>query len=397
MNKTALVTRPAIGGTINSWDGVDRKLEVVAEWTRLPFHVTDPVIRRAWETSSIYPTALMQGIKLDSKGRIFISSARWAGPEVPATLSSIETVDGKPVLVPYPSPGANAVSDPRGLKSVLGFEIDRNDVIWILDQGHIGGTMSPGDAKIVLWDIRSNREVQRLVLPSDIADPKASFLNDIVVDNDSGFGYITDSGIFARPLRGGLIIYDATKNVARRILDGSRFTNNEPDFVFNIGGYPVLKREPMLTGADGIALSGDKQTLYWTNLTGNTLYSVPTSLLRDFSVPESEIDSKVRIVKTLPSNTDGLTSDREGNIYMTALSLNGLMRLDATSETLERFVHHPEMRWPDTLAWGPDGALYLASNNLNVWADGEMNFVDPEIPNFRIWRVSNVGLSYTTA
>jgi sugar lactone lactonase YvrE len=386
---------PATGGFVDSAGLPDAgQLEIVLEWPRLAYRIENEAVRRGWEASSIYPTALMQGIKLDSRGNIYISTARWAGPEVPATLCRLALESDGAFLVPYPSEAANAVADPDGIKSVLGFEIDRNDVMWILDQGHIAGKMNPGDAKIVLWDTKRNREVQRFVPPDSIASRSASFLNDIVVDNDTGFAYVTDSGIFSRPLRGGLIIYDSNTNRGRRILDSSQFTNNERGFFFNIGGYPVLKREPMLTGADGIALSGDKRTLYWTNLTGNTLFSLETALLRDFTIPEDEIAARVKTVMTLPSNTDGMTCDRDGNLYMTALALNGLMRLDLQSGALSRFAHHPEMRWPDTLAWGPDGALYIVSNNINVWGDGDMDFYQPESPNFRIWRVPNTGRSY---
>ena len=165
------------------------------------------------------------------------------------------------MLVPFPSEAMNDVGNPKGLKAVLGFEIDRNDVMWILDQGHIAGAPSgPGDEKLVLWDLKANKEIQRYEFTDADSDKKCSFLNDLVVDNDTGFAYITDSGIFCNPLHGGLIIYDSKANKARRILDQSLFTNNEPHFVFNIDNRTVLAKTPMLTGADGIALSGDKQS-----------------------------------------------------------------------------------------------------------------------------------------
>ncbi len=371
-------------------------LEVVAEWNSLPYQVQDAAVKQAWENSEIFGKALIQGAKLDSDGNIYVSTARWGGPGIPATLSKLVKDGDGWALQPYPSEEMNAMSNAAGLKAVLGFEIDRNDVMWILDQGHVaGGENAPGDAKLVLWDINANKEIQRYDFPADQAHPKCSFLNDLAVDNDTGFAYIADSGIFCNPLHGGLLIYDQNTNTARRILDQHKFTNNEPHFFFNIDNRPVLKGGGMQTGADGIALSGDKGTVYWTNLTGNTLYSLDTDLLRDFETSETVIENAVRQVMSLPSNTDGMTGDRDNNIYMTALSLDGLMRLDGKTGQLSRFLHHPEMNWPDTLAWGPDGALYIVSNHLHVWVDGEMNFENPEIPNFRIWKVPGVGSSYT--
>jgi sugar lactone lactonase YvrE len=217
-----------------------------------------------------------------------------------------------------------------------------------------------------------------------------------VVDNDSGFAYIPDSGIFCDPLRGGILVYDAKNKRARRVLDRTMFTSDEPNFVFNVGGRPVLKNSPMRTGADGVALSGDKQTLYWTNLTGNTLWSVSTALLRDPAVSEVVLQSNVKRVACLPSNADGLTADRAGNVYLTALTLDGLLKYNPQRGTLQRFVYHPEMVWPDTLSWGSDGSLYVISNHLNLGLDGDMDFEHPAVPNFRIWRILEVGKSYAT-
>jgi sugar lactone lactonase YvrE len=371
------------------------KVEVVAEWNSLPYDVKDAKIADAWRQSKIHGKALMQGAKVDSQGTIYVSTARWGGREVPATLSKLVQKDGKWVLQPFPSEELNDVANPKGLKAVLGFEIDRNDVMWIFDQGHIAGASSnPGDEKLVLWDLKANKEVQRYEFSEADSDKKCSFLNDVAVDNDSGFAYITDSGIFCNPLRGGLIVYDSKANKARRVLDRTMFTNNEPNFFFSIDNRPVLKGNPMLTGADGIALSGDKSTLYWTNLTGNTLWSLDTASLRDGSLSEPELQTRVKRVTSLPSNTDGLTADRDGNLYLTALQLNGIMKFDTRTGRLERFVHHPEMSWPDTLAWGPDGALHVVSNHLNVWVDGDMNFENPAKPNFRIWKIPGVGKAY---
>lgn len=370
--------------------------EVVAEWNSLPYSVKDEATRTAWEESDIFGKALIQGAKVDSAGNIYVSTARWGGAAIPSTLSKLVPDGDGWALEAYPSEEMNAIANPDGLKAVLGFEIDRNDVMWILDQGHVGGSMQAGDAKLVLWDIKAGKEIQRYVFSDEEANQTCSFLNDLAVDNDTGFAYIADSGIFCDPLHGGLIVYDSTTNSVRRILDQHKFTNDEPNFFFNIDDRPVLKNGGMRTGADGIALSGDKSTLYWTNLTGNHLYRLPTEILRDFDTNETVIENAVRVAAVLPSNTDGMTADNAGNVYMTALSLDGVMKFDESTGQVSRFLHHPEMNWPDTLAWGPDGALYVVSNHLHVWVDGDMGFEAPAIPNFRIWKMPNVGQSYTT-
>lgn len=370
--------------------------ERIAAWNSLLYKVEDSKIAERWKTSAIHGKALIQGLKIDSAGTMYASTARWGGPEIPATLSKLAKAGEGYELVPFPSEELNDVTNPKGLKAVLGFEIDRNDVMWILDQGHIAGKPSaPGDEKLVLWDLKAGREIQRYEFPPEVSDKKCSFLNDIVVDNDAGVAYITDSGIFCDPLDGGLIVYDMKSNTARRVLDQTMFTNDEPGFVFNVGGRPSLKGTPMRTGADGIALSGDKRTLYWTNLTGNRLLAVDTALLRDPKVAETALQHAVRVEAILPSNTDGMTADRDGNLYMTALQLDSILKRDGQTGNVSRLAYDPEMVWPDTLAWAPDGSLYVVSNHLNTWVDGDMNFKDPAMPNFRIWRLPTKAKPYT--
>ncbi|ANQ23811.1 hypothetical protein BA893_19455 [Vibrio natriegens] len=396
MKGIPLLTLTLLSASVMAASTPDLKLEVVAEWNSLPYLIKDKETKQRWESSELFGKALMQGVKVDKQSQLYVTTARWGGPEIPATLSRLKNEGGEYKLVPYPSEEMNDINNPKGLKAVLGFEIDRNDVMWILDQGHVAGQPTkPGDEKLVLWDISKNKEIQRYEFTDKDSSRECSFLNDVAVDNDSGFAYITDSGIFCQPLDGGLIVYDSNSNSARRVLSGTKFTSNEKNFFFNINGKPVLSQNAMLTGADGIALSGDKNTLYWTNLTGNTLYSIETAILRDFSRSEAEIQASVKEVTTLPSNTDGMTADRDNNLYMTGLTINGIMKRDAKTGDVTRLVYEDTMVWPDTLAWGPDNNIYISSNNLNTHVDGKMNFKDPASANFKIWKLAVNQKPYT--
>lgn len=368
------------------------KLEVVAEWNRLQYDLGDKAAEKAYDDQQVWKKVLMQGAKVDRKGTIYVSTARWGGKEIPATLSKLVKKGGQWKLQPFPSKALNDVDNPKGLKAVLGFEIDRNDVMWILDQGHVAGAPSaPGDEKLIGWDLKTNKEIARYEFSDADSDKKCSFLNDVAVDNDAGVVYISDSGIFCSPLKGGLIVYDIKARKAKRVLSAPEFVNDEA-YTFQIHGRDVLKAKDgkpngMKTGADGIALSGDKKTLYWTNLTGNRLLSLPTALIRDFSKSEDEVKKAVSVVATLPSNTDGITADRNNNLYLTALTLNGVMKRDAKTGAVTTLVDHKDISWPDTLAWGPGGSLYLVSNHLHLWVDGDMDFDKPAVPNFRIYKM----------
>lgn len=362
-------------------------LEVVAQWDRLQFDLGDPAAEAAYNANQTYKKVLVQGVQVDAQGTMYVSTARWGGSEVPATVSKlVRQADGSYKLQPFPSKAMNDIANPAGLKAVLGFAIDRNNIMWMLDQGHVDGvTQSSRDEKLIGWDLTTNTEKYRIEFPDGLYDKKCAFLNDVAVDNDNGFVYIADSGIRCDPLKGALMVYNYNTGAVRRILDGDVLTQDQAGYTFQIHGRNVLKNTPMRTGADGIALSGDKQTLFWTNLTGDKLYRVPTALLRDFATPEATIKAAVQ-QQTLPSNTDGLTADRNGNLYLTALRLNGVLKRDAAGAVTTLFSDNA-ISWPDTLSWGPDGSLYMVSNHLHLWVDGDMNYDTPNaVPNFRIYK-----------
>ena len=90
-----------------------------------------------------------------------------------------------------------------------------------------------------------------------------------------------------------------------------------------------------------------------------------------------------------------MTADRDNNIYMSGLTLNGLMKRDGKTGKVTRFVYDPKMVWPDTLAWGPQNYLYVSSNNLHKNVAGSMNFANPSVPNFIIWRMKMDTKPYT--
>lgn len=385
---TCLSLLMACGGNDNA--PAAQSLEVVAQFDRVQYDLGDPVAEKAYNDNETYKKVLMQGVQVDAQGNLYVSTARWGGKDVPATLSKlVKQGDGSFKLQPYPSKAFNDVTNPAGIKAVLGFSIDRNNILWMLDQGHVDGVpTSSRDEKLIGWDIINNVEKYRIEFADGLYDKTCSFLNDVAVDNDNGFVYISDSGIRCDPLRGALMVYDYKNNTVRRLLDGSALTRDEAGFTFKIHGRSVLKNGPMRTGADGIALSGDKKTLYWTNLTGNTLYSVPATLLRDMTTPEATIIAAAK-TQSIPSNTDGMTADRDNNVYMTALTMNGVLKRDARTGAVAPLFTSDEISWADTLAWGPDGALYVLSNHLHLWVDGDMNFATAnKVPNFRIYRYS---------
>lgn len=117
-------------------------------------------------------------------------------------------------------------------------------------------------------------------------------------------------------------------------------------------------------GSDGIALSSDGETLYWTALGSRYLHSIPTARLRDNS-PHSEIQAQASIRSLGQKGTsDGLETDSNGFVYAGHFEQNAIDIIDPVTGLTSIFVRDPRIGWPDTLAIASDGYLYFTDNQL---------------------------------
>lgn len=62
--------------------------------------------------------------------------------------------------------------------------------------------------------------------------------------------------------------------------------------------------------------------------------------------------------------SDGLACDAEGNVYAGDYE-GGSIRTIPPDGDIRILAHDPRILWPDTLAIGPDRALYFIANQLN--------------------------------
>ncbi len=358
--------------------------EILFHWSRLEWLFPDDAAQEVFLKNEYWKGAMPAGFKVDRNGNYYLSVPRWS-PGIPATVNRIQVVDGKPMLNAYPSWEMNEIGRPDALQSVLGWEIDELNRAWFLDQGHIEGQPClDGAQKIVCWDLTTNTLVESIPIPHHIASYQASFLNDLVVDNANGFVYIADSGIFTDPLEGGLIIYNMRSKELRRVLHQHVSTQDVPGYWFEIAGKKIWKDRPMRTGADGIALSADREMLYWCALTARHLYAVNTSVLRDFSSPESAVEAAVIDLGDKGTNTDGMGADDKGLIYYTMLEGKGIGIHDPATRTNRIFITDDRMIWVDGMTFDNQGSLIFNSNRLHELFGGDLDWEHPH--NFVVWK-----------
>jgi Major royal jelly protein len=346
------------------------------------------------------------GIKLNSTSSIFISVPRWKPDYAPSTLNVVvNCTDDVLLLQPFPTADENDVTtpaslnDPKRLKSVLGFEIDLYDNVWALDQGRMNDTVVPGSMKLNKYF--SNGTLADSYDLSRIVDNEAtSFLNDLVIDYNGGFVYITDSGIPTGDSKlgpnPGLIVINTTSKNITKVLYNDTSVLSDPSLWVTINGQHVVKDAPMQTGADAIGLSCDKKTLYYTALTSRNLYAISTQVLQQ---NPPNISNYVIELGYKYTASDGIMCSQNGRLYLTGLELNSILLQPDITATPENFqfnefthlIHNStSLVWPDTLAF--DNAnlyLYVVANQLQNFVQNLIDFDQPQNgeANFYIWKM----------
>lgn len=319
------------------------------------------------------------GIKLSKNGTILCSFPRWHN-KIKMTFGKYNKDEN--IFEPWPSYDENnKFPNPSGLNSVLGFEIDKDDNIYILDQGKINNTKAEKDSiKLVKYSLSNGNKLKEYVFDSSIADLENSFLNDVVIDQDKKRAYITDSGISIdgdiSHYKPGIIVLDLEdSSKVYRILSNHESTLPDPTFWLHINNSRVNKDKPMMTGADGLALACDGSAIFYCPLTGRMVYSILTSDI-DKAIESGKTDD-IKIYSAYKKEaSDGLLYSSNNNLYMTGIETGSIYSFSQiTNDLLEfdfrdfnSFDGDETTMWPDTLAIH-DNYLYFVSNQLNNFPD----------------------------
>ncbi|CAM3662529.1 Major royal jelly protein [Bordetella sputigena] len=301
------------------------------------------------------------GVTVAEDGRIFVNFPRWT-EDAPISVAEVLPDGG---LRPYPDQEWNSWRNETAFEKSLdqhfvcvqALYADGRGTLWVVDPGAPGNErVLPGAAKLVCIDLASDSVRRVISMPPDVAK-QGSYLNDIRLSPDGKTAYLTDSGA-----EGAIVVLDVESGESFRALAGHPSTQLEKDVIVEVDGAPLRRpdgRQPMFA-SDGIALSNDGATLYWQALTGRTLYSIDTALLRK-DRSEEQREQGVRKVGTTHVS-DGLLISREGSLYLTAVGNNAVTRW--TGSTTEVAVQDQQLRWPDTMAEGPDGVIYVTASHI---------------------------------
>jgi sugar lactone lactonase YvrE len=217
-----------------------------------------------------------------------------------------------------------------------------------------------GGAKLVRIDLASDR-VRRVYTFNPGVVPERSYLNDVRIDPAHNLAFITDSGM------GALIVLDLGTGEAHRLLAGHPSMMADPELVPVIGGRELRGpdgRVPQIH-SDGIALDLERRRLYLHALTERRLFAIDNpALLRDPVMIGSRAAELVRDMGETVV-TDGMLAGPSGEVYHTALEQDAIVAWWPDGR-LETVIQDPRIAWPDSMAWGAEGAIYFTTSQIHL-------------------------------
>ncbi|WP_216679989.1 L-dopachrome tautomerase-related protein [Hymenobacter siberiensis] len=325
----------------------------------------------------------MVGVAVAPGGEIFACFPRWDyNPVYP-----IAKVGPNNTLTPYPNASwciwnDSVKSEP--LKHWICPQTvfaDKSGMVWILDPAAPGLKFTvPGGPKLVKTDPKTGQVLLTIPFPADVA-PRKSYLNDVRIDLQNNYAYLTESGT------GALVVTDLKTLKSRRLLASHPSTKAVKGLVIKAEGHPMLdpQGKPAQFNVDGIALSTDNTYLYYCPLTGHTLYRIKTAALRDAALSEAQLAQAVETVGEIPAS-DGLEIDAANNVYLTSFEQSALLRRTPAGK-IETVAKDSRLQWPDTYSFAADGNLYVANSAIHKTATWNKGVGQPRQP-FRIFKMA---------
>ncbi|KIW70020.1 hypothetical protein PV04_02331 [Phialophora macrospora] len=354
------------------------------------------------------------GVAVSSSGRIF--SCYPLGLDSTNTRYQVAELGSNSTENPFPSaqinsPPGGAVDystnppQSKGLSnyfiSVQSVVVDPKDRLWVLDTGRAllsNGTLTtsnPGGPKLVGIDLTNNTIFQTINFPPTVAFPD-SYPNDVRLDlrasvtsSGQGIAYVTDSSSEGR---NGIIVVDLGTGESWRHLNNIPQVRPEPGFYANVWGESVYMNpgngmpvSRLAFGADGLTLSNDGETLYFSVVSGRHLYSVPTARLRDRSV-SSELFATGSVMDLGQKGvSDGLESDSNGIVYAGSVETDSIVTFDPQNGTVQTYVRDPRIDWTDTFSVSGN-YLYFTENQL-FRGPAQKGGVDRRVKPYALYRV----------
>ena len=315
--------------------------------------------RPSWRKSTSFRTA-PAGMTVTPKGDIILSLHQYYRP----AHRVVKIPAGTAMAVPFPNDPISRGAEGADIQldAVQGLQCDKKGVVWMLDNGR-RGEVPP---RIIAWDDKKNDRHKYITLGIECLRPD-SFVNDLALDpDDPSYIYITDP---AGGDNAALIVVNVEVGSSHRVLEGDISVRpGSADLIIDnriveakgIDGKPVRPQ----FGVNGIVLDRKAKWLYFCPLNGDFLYRVETKHLKESDTyAPGELADKVEVYCRKPP-CDGISIDRDDNIYITDLGSKAIGVVDAKYRKYRLLVADPQFDWPDGLCFA-DKRFYFYTNQVH--------------------------------
>jgi len=209
--------------------------------------------------------------------------------------------------------------------------------------------------------------VDQFIFPRSIA-AFGSMLNDFAVSADKRYVYIADTSIF----RGlpGLVVLDTQSRSVFRYLDSHSSVIAMP-YMPKVHGEPVVALGffPLRPHVDSIALSRDGSYLYYSPVSHDHMFRIPTKPLQ--TSQGADVSQLVEIYAN-KSMSDGISLDDQNNLYISDFEHSCINVINPKDKLLTTLVCSEKLLvWPDGFSFGPDNYLYICPSALQFFFRGD--------------------------
>jgi sugar lactone lactonase YvrE len=301
------------------------------------------------------------GVAITAKGRLFVTYPNWSDTYKYAVVEVMKDGSAKP----YPDAAMNAWKKGDDGRNkwvcVQTAYVDDQDFLYIVDPAAPKlGKVYNNSAKVVKFDLNTNQIVRTYRFPGTIDN--SSYLNDIRVDTKRQMAYLTNSGT------GGIVILDLKSGNSRQVLQSHKSVHPDPHVKFIIDGHELKKQgQPVAFQSDGIALSPDREYLYYKTIGDKKLNRIKTAALLDSTLSGQQLAGAVEDLGEI-ANTDGMIFDDKGNLYLGDPTTYSMIQVTPDLKP-HTWIKSDQLIWPDTYSISKDGYMYITTSQIQRQPD----------------------------
>jgi hypothetical protein len=318
------------------------------------------------------------GVAVSAKNRLFVTYPRWSKTYKYAVVEVMPNGTSKPfpdAAMNQWQPGQDGMNKWVCVQTAY---VDDQDYLYIVDPAApMLAKVVGNSAKVVKFNLNTNK-IEKVYRFTGTID-NSSYINDIRVDTQKQIAYLTNSGT------GGIVILDLKTGKSRQVLQSHKSVRPDPNYKFVIDGKQLMKQgQPAVFNSDGIALSPDRNWLYYKAINDKKLYRIKTASLLNEKLTPQQLGGEVKYLGEVAS-TDAMIFDKKGNLYLGDMVNYRMIQItpDLKSHT---WFKDKSLIWPDTYSISNDGFLYITTSQIQKQPDFN-NGVNKRTEPYRVFKV----------